>query len=284
MEPLVGLYEFLASASAGWAVPTAGIPGVIGDILKIKKWIGTWNAVQDLEKLIAGLQQLPRADLNDFIWLVAELAGEPEEVFWANWDSLISLAIPSGMSREDARNLAYHIYTVLRADVAAEKQNLAGKLVSMAGSRRILQAPIITGATPAWDRQRPGIVLRWTPVEGATGYEVFRDGSQVYTTRSAGSFWDVNVAAGRSYTYQLRATGPAGRSGLSKPVTATAPARTVPKTDSIRVVVEEHPVPLDVPPLGRRHTNGGGGQPRTRAGGCHRPPAGHGVPRRRGYF
>ncbi|MCL6450529.1 MAG: copper amine oxidase N-terminal domain-containing protein [Acetobacteraceae bacterium] len=143
VEPLLGLYKFLAGASASWAVPTAGIPGVIGDILKIKKWISTWNAVKDLNRVIEGMQRLPQRNLNEFIWLVADSSvGQPEGVFWANWDSLLSGFPLPGISREDAKNLAYHVYSVLSTDVAAEKRKLADRLQSLAQARQGLRPPV----------------------------------------------------------------------------------------------------------------------------------------------
>jgi len=97
--------------------------------------------------------------------------------------------------------------------------------VTVAACRQ-LDAPVITSVRSKCDGAAPGIELQWTPVTGATHYEVFRDGILVYTTRSAGaSFWNTaGVASGPTYAYQVRAIGNGKPGSLSDAVSAQAAA------------------------------------------------------------
>jgi len=60
---------------------------------------------------------------------------------------------------------------------------------------------------------------------GVTGYELRRDGVLVATTAAFTSYFDMNVTAGATYTYEVRARDAAGNvSGPSNAATATVPA------------------------------------------------------------
>jgi glucose/arabinose dehydrogenase/PKD repeat protein len=69
--------------------------------------------------------------------------------------------------------------------------------------------------------------LSWTASTdnvAVSGYDVFRDGALLATTSDQTVYSDTAVAAGRSYTYQVRARDAAGNvSGLSAPAQATTP-------------------------------------------------------------
>ena len=69
------------------------------------------------------------------------------------------------------------------------------------------------------------VQLAWQPVEGATGYFVFRDGSERplnLTPLQDASYLDIGLTNGRTYTYQIVAIDENGLNGpRSEPVEAT---------------------------------------------------------------
>ncbi|RVU27753.1 chitinase [Streptomyces antnestii] len=65
--------------------------------------------------------------------------------------------------------------------------------------------------------------LSWNPVTGATGYNVYRDGSKVASVSGA-SATVTGLTAGTSYSFQVSATNSAGESAKSAAVTATTKA------------------------------------------------------------
>ncbi|MEX2968675.1 chitinase [Streptomyces sp. C184] len=64
------------------------------------------------------------------------------------------------------------------------------------------------------------VALSWTPVSGATGYTVYRDGTK-YGTVNGTSATVSGLAAATSYRFQVSATNSAGESARSAPLTAT---------------------------------------------------------------
>jgi hypothetical protein len=71
----------------------------------------------------------------------------------------------------------------------------------------------ITAATPHCDGLGlAAVLLRWTPADGAEGYEVMRDGALVPRHFLAGEtfFEDVGLVADRSYLYVVRAANAVG--------------------------------------------------------------------------
>ncbi|MFI1305307.1 chitinase [Streptomyces sioyaensis] len=64
------------------------------------------------------------------------------------------------------------------------------------------------------------VALSWTPVSGATGYTVYRDGTK-YGTVNGTSATVSGLAAATSYRFQVSATNAAGESARSAPLTAT---------------------------------------------------------------
>ncbi|MEV5877217.1 glycoside hydrolase family 18 protein [Streptomyces sp. NPDC052101] len=64
------------------------------------------------------------------------------------------------------------------------------------------------------------VSLSWSPVSGATGYSVYRDGTKV-TAVTGTSATVTGLTAATSYTFQVTATNPAGESAKSASVTAT---------------------------------------------------------------
>lgn len=64
------------------------------------------------------------------------------------------------------------------------------------------------------------VALSWTPVSGATGYTVYRDGTK-YGTVNGTSATVSGLAAATSYRFQVSATNAAGESARSAPITAT---------------------------------------------------------------
>jgi len=71
-------------------------------------------------------------------------------------------------------------------------------------------------------RHRPGggIALRWRPVEVASSYEVWRDGTLLATTKDP-SYVDPDAPPG-PHAYLVRAVDPGGRSAPSHPVAGTS--------------------------------------------------------------
>ncbi|MCG0286949.1 chitinase [Streptomyces sp. PSAA01] len=67
------------------------------------------------------------------------------------------------------------------------------------------------------------IDLSWSPVTGATGYNVYRDGSRVQSVSGA-SATVTGLAASTSYQFQVTATNAAGESPRSSAVTGTTSA------------------------------------------------------------
>jgi len=127
MKPILDLYLFLSKASVGWAYGSSSLPGIIGDYLRVKKWVSTWKAVVNAGKVIENFKNLPAGSRNEFIWWSAQ---EDVEVFSDNRYTL-SLLAPE-MDSEEGMALAHHIYIVLQEDIEADKQELADKLFDLA--------------------------------------------------------------------------------------------------------------------------------------------------------
>ena len=92
-----------------------------------------------------------------------------------------------------------------------------------------LQAPQAVDAafTPG-----AGVIVTWQggPQQGLAGYTIFRDGDRIGSTGAGRSaFVDVDIEAGQTYAYQVRADGPASgspaNSPLSAPATVTTPGQ-----------------------------------------------------------
>ncbi|POX57284.1 esterase [Streptomyces sp. Ru71] len=80
-----------------------------------------------------------------------------------------------------------------------------------------LPAPTGLTATGATDTT---ISMGWNPVEGATGYAVYRDGARI-ATPTATSYTDTGLSAGTSHTYAVAARDADGTAGaLSAALTA----------------------------------------------------------------
>jgi Ca2+-binding EF-hand superfamily protein len=65
-----------------------------------------------------------------------------------------------------------------------------------------------------------GVVLSWNSVSGATGYVVFRDGTELDTTTNPG-YTDTDVEPSTSYRYSVSATNAGGESPESAQITVT---------------------------------------------------------------
>lgn len=69
------------------------------------------------------------------------------------------------------------------------------------------------------------VTLTWNAAGGATGYNVYRNGSRVNAAAVTGtSYTDGGLAAGTTYSYQVSATNGNGESALSAAVAATTQA------------------------------------------------------------
>ncbi|MFF4573341.1 chitinase [Streptomyces sp. NPDC001410] len=75
----------------------------------------------------------------------------------------------------------------------------------------------VSGTTPS------SVSLSWSAVSGATGYNVYRDGTKV-TAVTGTSATVTGLSASTSYSFQVTATNSAGESGKSTAVTGTTAA------------------------------------------------------------
>lgn len=82
------------------------------------------------------------------------------------------------------------------------------------------QVPAAPGGLAAGTVTPSSVALSWTPVPGATGYTVYRDGTK-YGTVNGTSATVSGLAAATSYRFQVSATNAAGESARSAPLTAT---------------------------------------------------------------
>jgi chitinase len=87
--------------------------------------------------------------------------------------------------------------------------------------------PVVIPAVPAGlaagTAASSSVDLSWNPVSGATGYNVYRDGSKVASVSGA-SATVTGLAAATSYSFQVSATNSAGESAKSAAVTARTAA------------------------------------------------------------
>ncbi|MGX1670970.1 chitinase [Streptomyces sp. NPDC055400] len=83
--------------------------------------------------------------------------------------------------------------------------------------------PVVIPAVPAGlaagTATSSSVDLSWNPVSGATGYNVYRDGSKIASVSGA-SATATGLAADTSYSFQVSATNSAGESAKSTAVTA----------------------------------------------------------------
>lgn len=91
----------------------------------------------------------------------------------------------------------------------------------------MLPAPTGLAATVGDTR----VALSWNGVDGATSYQVYRNGTQI-TTRTSTTYTDTNVSNGNTYTYTVRAVSGSSVSADSNAVQATpvAPVTNPPTT------------------------------------------------------
>ena len=91
----------------------------------------------------------------------------------------------------------------------------------------LLSTPVNITATPS----AISIDLSWEAVEGATGYEIYRDDVLV-TTTSAVTYADKGLADGQAYVYKIKAYNEAGNeSAFSNPLTVSTIAATYIKSN-----------------------------------------------------
>lgn len=89
----------------------------------------------------------------------------------------------------------------------------------LVGTAPALQPPagLTVGSTTS-----NSVTLSWSAAGGATGYNVYRNGSRVNASPgTTTSYTDGNLAASTTYSYQVSATGSSGESALSTAVSAT---------------------------------------------------------------
>lgn len=108
--------------------------------------------------------------------------------------------------------------------------------------------PAPTGLAPGTPTNT-SVPLSWSPVQGAAGYRVFRDGAQVGAPTGP-AFTDTGLAPGTSYKYTVAAVAADGTAGtVSSAVTATTTGGTTPVC--VKATNYAHVA------AGRAHTSGG---------------------------
>ena len=118
------------------------------------------------------------------------------------------------------------VFTAAREVVSAQlaMATIVNRVSTYVTNLHYVQAPYVavpTAPTGVTTIAASGqITLTWAAVDGATGYQVYRDGLQVATT-VAPTFIDTGLDNGISYSYTVLATNVAGWSSLSAAVTGT---------------------------------------------------------------
>ncbi|GAB3248472.1 fibronectin type III domain-containing protein [Chitinimonas naiadis] len=88
------------------------------------------------------------------------------------------------------------------------------------------------------------VSLSWTAVSGASGYNVYRNGSKANTSLISGTAYsDAGLASGTSYSYAVRAVGSSGAEGAASTVvsgttTGTPPAIPVPASLTVTAIAD----------------------------------------------
>ena len=79
-----------------------------------------------------------------------------------------------------------------------------------------------------------GVNLAWDPVDGATQYQIWRDGTQVALATSQ-KYTDTSLSSGQTYVYQVVAVGDANNiSDLSGAASVTMPAPNLPGSSPVQ--------------------------------------------------
>lgn len=86
------------------------------------------------------------------------------------------------------------------------------------------QPPATPGAPKAGSVTSTGVALSWSPVPGATGYGVYRDGARVRTVTGT-STTVTGLTPATAYAFQVTAVNDAGESARSAAITATTAQR-----------------------------------------------------------
>ncbi|MER7776393.1 glycoside hydrolase family 18 protein [Streptomyces sp. NPDC096191] len=82
------------------------------------------------------------------------------------------------------------------------------------------QPPAVPGGLTAGSVTSTGVALAWSPVPGATGYAVYRDGTRIRTVTGT-SATVTGLTPSTAYAFQVTAVNDAGESARSATVTAT---------------------------------------------------------------
>ena len=84
----------------------------------------------------------------------------------------------------------------------------------------IQAAPTTPTGLAAGDATTTSLFLSWSAVAGAESYQLFRNGTQVYTGAGL-TFSETGLSVGTAYSYSVKATNASGSSELSAAVTGT---------------------------------------------------------------
>ncbi len=131
---------------------------------------------------------------------------------------------PAGTSFTDSglaasTSFTYQVTATNSAGESAKSASVSGT-TSAGGGTTVPAAPTglsVTGTSSS------SVSLSWTGSSGATGYNVYRNGTKVASPTST-SFTDGGLAASTTFTYQVTATNSAGESAKSGSVSGTTSA------------------------------------------------------------
>ncbi|TAL49357.1 hypothetical protein EPN83_01250 [Patescibacteria group bacterium] len=114
---------------------------------------------------------------------------------------------------------------------------------AVASAACVVPPPTPTGLTATPGACGTGqITLSWNTSSGATSYQLFRGGTQIYSGPGT-SFIDTGLTAAASYSYTVRATNSAGSSAQSSPaVNGTAPSACAVPTADITANSSQGPI------------------------------------------
>lgn len=89
----------------------------------------------------------------------------------------------------------------------------------------VTQVPAVPTGLNSSSKTQTSVYLAWTASAGATGYQIFRNGTSVGAS-AATSFNVTGLTSGTPYTFYVRATNAAGASGNSTSISVTTTAAT----------------------------------------------------------
>ena len=219
----------VATTTAGAVVSPAGATAAPGqDVLN--DWGQTVDEVDQEVNVVVDADPGVISARTRYLNALANYASAKhiQHVAYVNYRAAVTSAGRTTIARRlSAFQLANaKVFTTAR-EVAASQLAMV-KLVdaktAAVRAQHYVQAPVVALPTAPTGLTAVGasgqVTLSWTPVPGATGYHVLRDGVQITTTTAAG-YTDTGLDNGTMYGYQVLATNVAGWSPLTDTVNGT---------------------------------------------------------------